>query len=68
MAKTIALEFTDGQWELIKAHYDTFNEYGELVDCTEETFASTIKNVISFAVTNTMANKAKEANQNAFNV
>ena len=68
MTKTIDIEFTDSQWELIKEHYSTFNEDGNLVDCTEETFAFTIKNTVSHVVTNTIANKAREASVDAFDV
>jgi len=68
MTKIIPLEFTDLQWELLKAHYVTHNAEGEYVDCTEETFAYTMKVYISKKVTSIMANKAAEANQNSFNV
>ena len=68
MAKTIELEFTDAQWELIKERYSTFNEYGEEVAFTDGDFAATVKVVVGRKVSNTMANKEKEANQNSFDV
>ena len=68
MAKTISLEFTDGQWELIQAHYVTTDEKGRSIDCTEETFIENMKIYIGRKVTTVMANKAAVANQNAFNV
>ena len=68
MAKIIELNFTDGQWELIKAHYATVSDGGLDVDCTEESFAFTIKLLISRKIASVMANKAAEANQNVFDV
>tara|TARA_R110000824_G_scaffold147237_1_gene316667 strand:+ start:960 stop:1166 length:207 start_codon:yes stop_codon:yes gene_type:complete len=68
MAKTIALEFTDAQWELIKDNYEAHDSSGSIIDCTEETFAAEMVKYISTRVTSIMANKAAEANQNAFDV
>jgi len=68
MSKIIDLEFTDGQWELIQDHYVTLDAEGVHVDCTEETFINSMKVYIGQKVTSIMANKAKEASQNAFNV
>jgi len=68
MSKIIPLEFTDAQWELLKDNYVTHDAVGVTVDCTEETFAYTMKVYISRKVTSIMANKAAEASQNAFDV
>ena len=68
MAKTIALEFTDAQWELIKEHYVTFDSQGMDVDFTDESFSATVKVVVGRKVSNTMNNKTKEANQNSYDV
>ena len=68
MAIQITLDFTDAQWELIKEHYVTFDSKGLEVDFTDGTFASTVKIVVGRKVSNTMANKAKEANANSFDV
>jgi len=68
MAKTIELEFTDAQWELIKEHYVTFDSQGLDVDFTDEAFSATIKTVVGRKVSNTMNNKTKEVNANSFDV
>ena len=68
MAKTIALEFTDAQWELIKEHYTILDDRNEGVECTEETFAHAVQRYIGIKVTSIIANKAKEANKDSFNV
>ena len=68
MSVKIELEFTDGQWELIKNNYGTYDSDGERVDCTEETFIFTVKQYIGKKVTGTLATKAVEATQGAFEV
>jgi len=67
MAKTIVLEFTDAQWELIQEYYVTYD--GPLpVDFTEESFIQAVQDYIGIKVTAFLQDKLHREHQNDFNV
>jgi len=67
MAKTIALEFTDSQWELIQEHYVVYTEQVP-VDFTEAGFITAVQKEIGMVVTNIMHDKENRERQNVFEV
>lgn len=66
MAKTISLEFTDKQWELIQANYPIHDATGDLVDFTEEGFNSTLISEVRTRVTAFIQDKVNREHQNDF--
>jgi len=67
MAKIIALEFTDVQWELLQEHYVVYTEQVP-VDFTEAGFITAVQKEIGMVVTNIMHDKENRERQNVFEV
>ena len=68
MAKQIILDFTDGQWLLIKEFYLVEDENGEEVPPTEETFKAYIEKDVRRRVTQEVRTKAAQEQANVFDV
>ena len=73
MAVQVTIEFTDAQWELIKANLLLPNEYNDLAPIeTEEEFISGVQkfvaNSVQGAITTASINTAAQQAQDAFNV
>jgi len=66
MAVTVTLELTDAQWALVLEHYR--NSVGDVLVTTIEEFASAILKEVEHNIVKQIDRKARQANQNAFNV
>ena len=68
MAVTVTLELTDGQWALVLEHYIQGNGNGDESITTVEELASSLLGNIKRNILKEIDNKARQDNQNAFNV
>ena len=66
MAVTVELELTDAQWALVLEHYR--NSVGDDLVTTTEEFASVILKEVERNVVKQIDRKARQTNQNVFNV
>jgi len=66
MAVTVELELTDAQWALVLEHYR--NSVGDELVTTTEEFASAILKEVEHNIVKQIDRKARQTNQNAFNV
>jgi len=66
MAVTVELELTDAQWALVLEHYR--NSVGDALVTTTEEFASAIMKEVERNIVKQVDRKARQENQNAFNV
>tara|TARA_Y100000296_G_C5119742_1_gene229733 strand:+ start:451 stop:651 length:201 start_codon:yes stop_codon:yes gene_type:complete len=66
MAVTVELELTDAQWALVLEHYR--NSVGDDLVTTTEEFASVIIKEVERNIIKQIDRKARQNNQNAFNV
>ena len=66
MAVTVELELTDAQWMLVLEHYR--NSVGDDLVTTTEEFASVILKEVERNIVKQIDRKARQTNQNAFNV
>ena len=68
MAKTITIEFTDAQWELVKEHYpkqyyvDPDNDLSQKSEWTEELVSKWLKQGIQVEVNSQIQAKAAATN------
>ena len=66
MAVKVELELTDAQWALVLEHYR--NSVGDDLVTTTEEFASAIMKEVERNIVKQIDRKARQDNQNAFNV
>ena len=66
MAVKVELELTDSQWALVLEHYR--NSVGNDLVTTTEEFASAIMKEVERNIVKQIDRKARQDNQNAFNV
>ena len=66
MAVTVELELTDAQWMLVLEDYR--NSVGDDLVTTTEEFASVILKEVERNIVKQIDRKARQTNQNAFNV
>lgn len=66
MAVTVTLELTDAQWALVLEHYR--NSVGDVLVTTIEEFAAAILKEVEHNIVKQIDRKARQTNQNAFNV
>tara|TARA_R110002012_G_C11194231_1_gene558900 strand:- start:73 stop:273 length:201 start_codon:yes stop_codon:yes gene_type:complete len=66
MAVKVELELTDAQWALVLEHYR--NSVGNDLVTTTEEFASAIMKEVERNIVKQIDRKARQDNQNAFNV
>ena len=66
MAVTVTLELTDAQWALVLEHYR--NSVGDVLVTTIEEFAAAILKDVEHNIVKQIDRKARQTNQNAFNV
>ena len=66
MAVKVEIELTDAQWALVLEHYR--NSVGDDLVTTTEEFASAIMKEVERNIVKQIDRKARQDNQNAFNV